>query len=174
LPQVDAVTAHRNALFAQEVALSLSRREGSVGMDHAVPWKTFASGGENTTDEARRFRVDVAVGADKSHGNRADPTQDRFCAWIEALALHAKERLAPPTAASDPTARRHPYGPQALTTLLVEVLQEVVGGQLDLFVTPLGSPVLTGDDAGAMDAPEVAEHERVSRLRIVRGAIGQP
>lgn len=58
-------------------------------MDHAVPWKAFASGGKNVTDEARRSGIDVAVCANKSHGNRADPAQDQLCTWIEGVALHA-------------------------------------------------------------------------------------
>ena len=112
MPQVNAIAAHWNALFDQKVALPLAHREAAVGMNHAVPGKAFASGRENVPDEAWRFGVDIAVGADKSHGNRADPTYDHFGAWIEALALHAKELLAPRTATSDRTARRHPYGPQ--------------------------------------------------------------
>ena len=89
MPQVDAVAPNWNTLLEQEVSLSLPHREGPVGMDHTVPWQAFVSGGKNVTDEAWRFRVDVAVGADKSHGNRADPAQDPFCARIEAVALHA-------------------------------------------------------------------------------------
>lgn len=61
-------------------------------MDHTVPWKGFASGGENMTDEARSFRVDVAVGAHKPHGNRADPTQDQFYTQIEMVAFHATRK----------------------------------------------------------------------------------
>ena len=58
-------------------------------MDHPVPGKALASGGENVTDEARRFRVDVAVRADKSKRNRSDPSHDQLDAWIEAVALDA-------------------------------------------------------------------------------------
>jgi len=89
LPKIDAVAAHWNSLFEQEVALSLSHGQAAVGVDHTVPWKAFVSGGKKVTDEARRFRVDVAVGADKSHGNRANPAQDSFCTRIEVVALHA-------------------------------------------------------------------------------------
>jgi hypothetical protein len=89
MPQVDAVAAHWNTLFEQEVALSLSHCEAAVSMDHTMPWKALVSGGKNMTDEARCFRVDVAVGADKSHGNRADAAQDQFGTRIELVALHA-------------------------------------------------------------------------------------
>src|SRR4029077_1104029 len=59
-----------------------------VGMDHTMPRKAFASGGKNMTDEARCLRVDVAVGSDKPHGNRADTPQDQFCWRIQSVAVH--------------------------------------------------------------------------------------
>ena len=93
MPQVNAIAAHWNALFDQKVALPLSHREAAVGMNHAVPGKAFASGRENVPDEAWRFGVDIAVGADKSHGYRADPAQDQLCARIEVVALHAVSSL---------------------------------------------------------------------------------
>src|SRR6266850_1812578 len=96
LPQVDAVAADWNTFLEQEVSLPLPHREAAVGMDHAVPWKAFVSGGKNVTDHARRFRVDVAVRADKSNGNRADPSQDQFCARIDAGALHASGQPSGP------------------------------------------------------------------------------
>ena len=49
----------------------------------------------------------------------------------------------------------------------VELLQEVVGGELDLLVAPLGRPVQAGDQADAVDAPEVAVDERVAGLGLV-------
>jgi hypothetical protein len=45
-------------------------------MDDAMPREALVSSGENATDQARRFGVDVAVGADKSSGNRAHPGHD--------------------------------------------------------------------------------------------------
>jgi hypothetical protein len=47
---------------------------------------------------------------------------------------------------------------------VVEVLQELVGSKLDLFVAPLCGPVVAGDQAHAMDAPKVPIHERVPAL----------
>jgi hypothetical protein len=47
------------------------------------------------------------------------------------------------------------------------VLQELMGGKLDLFVAPLGGPILTGDQTHPMDAPEVSIHECVSGLGLV-------
>src|SRR6185437_8683230 len=58
--------------------------------------------------------------------------------------------------------------------LSVEVLEELVGGLLDRLVAPLGGTEEDGDDPGPMDAPEVAEDERVARLRVVRGTLGEP
>jgi hypothetical protein len=44
---------------------------------------------------------------------------------------------------------------------LVEVLEEAVGGELDLLVAPFGGPILAGDQAHAVDAAEVAVDEVV-------------
>jgi hypothetical protein len=63
----------------QEIALSPSLRETPVGADHAMPWEPFVSSGKNVTDQSRRFRVDVAVGADKSNRNRAYAADDARC-----------------------------------------------------------------------------------------------
>ena len=49
---------------------------------------------------------------------------------------------------------------------LVEHLQQFVGCQLDLFVVELGGAVVAGDEAGAVQAAEVAEPERVEVLRL--------
>lgn len=54
-----------------------------------MPWKAFTGGRQNMTDQARRFRIDVAVGTDKAHRNRADPSHDQLDAWIEAVAPDA-------------------------------------------------------------------------------------
>ncbi len=46
--------------------------------------------------------------------------------------------------------------------IAIQVLQQPVRRQLDLFVPVLGGAVVTGDDPGAVDAPEVAEAARLS------------
>jgi hypothetical protein len=55
----------------------------------------------------------------------------------------------------------------------VEQLQQVVGGQLDLLMAPLGRPVMAGDQAGPMQATEVAVDERVSCLGLLRRSLGE-
>jgi two-component system OmpR family sensor kinase len=55
----------------------------------------------------------------------------------------------------------------------VQPLQELVGGQLDLLVPPLGGPVHAGDDAHPVDAPEIPVDEGVPGLRLVVGPLGQ-
>src|SRR5580658_8837001 len=57
---------------------------------------------------------------------------------------------------------------------LIQALQELVGGELDLLVPPLGRPVHAGDDAHAVDAPEVPVDERVPGLGLVSGTVGKP
>src|SRR5689334_5881545 len=56
----------------------------------------------------------------------------------------------------------------------VEVLEQVVGSQLDLLVLPLGRPVDAGDEAGAVHPAEVAVHEGVAGLGLVGGPDGEP
>ena len=56
---------------------------------------------------------------------------------------------------------------------VVEVLQELVGGKLDLLVPPLGCPVLTSDQPHAMNAPEVAVDECVPGLGVVVRSLGE-
>jgi hypothetical protein len=48
-----------------------------------------------------------------------------------------------------------------------------VGGELELLVAPLGGPEVARDDATAMDAPQVADHEVVASLGLVRGSLAQ-
>jgi sulfur carrier protein ThiS len=48
----------------------------------------------------------------------------------------------------------------------VEKLQQFVGLKLDLFVIEVGGSVVAGDEAGAMQAAEVAEPGRVEVLRL--------
>jgi hypothetical protein len=43
-----------------------------------------------------------------------------------------------------------------------------VGGDLDLFVLPLRGPLVARDQAHAVQATEVAEHEHIARLRALR------
>src|SRR6266508_130490 len=56
----------------------------------------------------------------------------------------------------------------------VEFLQQPVGGTLNLFVSPLGGSVEAGDQATSMKTAEVTVDERISRLGLIGGTIGQP
>ena len=55
----------------------------------------------------------------------------------------------------------------------VKPLEELVRGEFDLLVPPLGRPVHAGDDAHPVDAPEVPVHEGVPGLGLVGGSLGQ-
>src|SRR6266487_3526162 len=57
--------------------------------------------------------------------------------------------------------------------LLVQSLEQVVGGQLDLLMPPLGRPVQAGDDAHPVDAPEIPVDKCVPGLGLVGGAVGE-
>jgi hypothetical protein len=51
------------------------------------------------------------------------------------------------------------------------VLQQLMGGEFDLLVSPLGCAVLAGDQTHPMDAPKVPIHECVSGLGVVVGTV---
>ena len=55
----------------------------------------------------------------------------------------------------------------------VEELQQLVSGELDLLVAPLRGAVVAGDQAGAVQATEIAVDECVACLGPVRGALGE-
>jgi hypothetical protein len=50
---------------------------------------------------------------------------------------------------------------------LVQPLQQLVCGELDLLVSPLGSTVLAGDQAGSMNPAKVPIYERVPALGLI-------
>ena len=56
---------------------------------------------------------------------------------------------------------------------LVEKPQQLVRGALNLSMPPFGGAVLAGQQAAAMDAPEVSVDERMPRLRLVRCSFGE-
>ena len=99
--------------------------------------------------------------------------------------------MSRPTPTEDLISPRHAQGPRLdhpassglhgfrITSFLlgahpVEALQEVVRGELDLLVPPLGRPVDARDQAGAVHPAEVAVDEGVPRLGLVVGALGEP
>jgi hypothetical protein len=66
LTEIDTVTAHRDSLSVQELALTLPLREAAVGADHSVPGEVLVRRGQHLTDEPRRGRVDVAIRSDET------------------------------------------------------------------------------------------------------------
>src|SRR5262245_58412421 len=64
-------------------------------------------------------------------------------------------------------------GSAAQLPRVVQVHQEVLGRELDLPVGPLGGPVVAGDQAHPVQPAEVAEDERISRLGLVPGTLGE-
>src|SRR6185436_15142867 len=102
--------------------------------------------------------------------NRSRPTSaaDSSFAGIRVSVIGASDRVT----GGDDTRRAASVGADA--GLRVELLEQVVGGQLDLLVAPLRGPEHAGDQAAPMKAPEVAEDERVAGLGLVGGPGGQP
>jgi hypothetical protein len=61
-----------------------------------------------------------------------------------------------------------------LRSTLIQVLKQIVRGQFDLLVTPLGCSIATCDQTHPMQTPEVPVHERMSSLRLRIGTLGEP
>ena len=76
LGDVDAVSAHRNALLDEQIALPPTLGNTAIRPNNAVPGQALMGGGEDATDQPRRFGVDVAVSAHRARGNPADPLDD--------------------------------------------------------------------------------------------------
>jgi hypothetical protein len=55
----------------------------------------------------------------------------------------------------------------------IQELQQLVRRQLDLLVSPLGGAVVAGDQARAVQAAEVSVDEGVTRLGLLRSALGE-
>ena len=87
LTQIDAVAAHRHALFCQERALSPALCHASIGSDDTMPGEVIVGGGQDEPDEARRTRIDVAVRANKTGRDGAYPADD-VCPALRGQAIH--------------------------------------------------------------------------------------
>ena len=74
-----------------------------------------------------------------------------------------------------PSPRRHALGlsARALTRDGVQVLEQVMGGELDLLVPPLGGPVDAGDQGGPVHPAQVAVDKGVAGLGLIGRADGQ-
>src|SRR6478752_1614851 len=70
-----------------------------------------------------------------------------------------------------PVVSRRPGNASPLTAV-VEVLQEIVGCQLDFLVSPLGRSVVAGDEPHPVQPAEVAVDERVPSLGLITGLLG--
>src|SRR5256885_8760623 len=73
---VDAVSAHRHALLDEEIPLPPTLGDSAIRPNDAVPGQALMGGGEDATDQPRRFGIDVAVSAHRARGNPADPLND--------------------------------------------------------------------------------------------------
>jgi hypothetical protein len=58
-------------------------------------------------------------------------------------------------------------------SLAIEVLQEIMGSEFDLLVSPLRGSVLAGDQAGSVHSPEIAVDEAVPGLGVLTCTFGQ-
>ena len=55
----------------------------------------------------------------------------------------------------------------------VELLQQIVGGNLHDLVAPFRRSIDARDQPAPMNSAKVTEHEGISRLRLIRSALGQ-
>src|SRR5262249_22240096 len=93
--------------------------------------------------------------------------------WPPAAGIGTRGRHRHPRQASAPAAER-PAWHAGSRSPVVKVLQELVRGELDLLMPPLGGPVVACDDAHAMDATEIPVDKRVPGLGVVGGTVGEP
>jgi hypothetical protein len=63
--------------------------------------------------------------------------------------------------------------PSASGSRFVEVLEELMGSELDLLVSPFGCSVLASDQAHSMETPEVPVDECVSGLGVVGRTVSE-
>jgi hypothetical protein len=94
--QIYTIATHRYALFNQQRALPPSLGEAPVGADHAMPREVIVDRGKNASDEARGDRVDVAIRADETNGDRAHPRDDAIVAGLIHSLLHSVVWLLTP------------------------------------------------------------------------------
>jgi hypothetical protein len=90
LAEIDARAAHRHAFSEQEIALRRAFRQAPVGADDALP-RDVVRASENEADEARRARIDVAIGSYEPFRDRAHPFNDARLArfpFASASILH--------------------------------------------------------------------------------------
>ena len=69
--------------------------------------------------------------------------------------------------------RRRPSLGRFQPGLLVEILQQIMSGRLDVLMPPLGGAVDAGDQAGGVETSKIPVHKGIPRLRVVRCALGQ-
>src|SRR6187397_2807907 len=102
--------------------------------------------------------------------NRSRPTSaaDSSFAGINVSVIGASDRVR----GGDDTRRAGSVGADA--GLRVELLEQVVGGELDLLVAPLRGAEHAGNQPAPVKPPEVAEDEGVAGLGLVGRAGGQP
>src|SRR5262245_66681272 len=81
---------------------------------------------------------------------------------------------SPPSMPRRPWFRTGMAGARRSAARPVQVLEQVVSRELDHLVAPFCGAIHAGDEAGAVDASEVADDEGVAGLRLVRRTIGQP
>ena len=136
---------------------------------HVVRARTVVDHGQGCVARPGRDGFDATVTRTftRPGGSQADHSQSYTAHYVPVDAVVCKQR--------DP-----PAPPRAPVTdgsgdpgHLVQLLEQTVGGALDLFVPPLRRPVHARDQPRAVDAAEVAVDEGVARLGLVGGAVGE-
>ncbi len=74
--EIDSLAAHGDALAEEQSALTLSLGDAPVGANDALPRKCLLRGRQHPPDQARRLRVDLAIGTNRTLGNLPNPGDD--------------------------------------------------------------------------------------------------
>ncbi len=179
----------REQLGVPPVARRWTRRGGaprralSIATCSAQPTRSRSSGSEPRGVPSPPRRGAPARRGPHRGGRRTARARARLLPRRPRDAVHRRGRGAPRRrrtarfGARAPDARLRPGGAATDGThplVLSRSCNELVSGELDLFVAPLRRPVMAGDQAGAVQATEVAVDECIARLgRRLSGALGE-
>ena len=132
----------------------------------------------------RRSKIrssEVSGSSESTHDTRAATARNSETTASSPSRCSAGRTRPPARRPADPVRRGDgpPRGPSPrpgsglLGARAVEQLQQVVRRQLHVLVAPLGRAVDAGDQPGAVDAAEIAVHEGVAGLGLLRRPLGE-
>ena len=146
---------------------------GWIALEHRV----VVTGDDALRLEVERWEPDARAAVARALAEVACPPSgaDIYQTRCRKRSTH-RRCPATPDSASRFTGRPGPTGPGRTLSSgdpAVEVLQQLVRGELDLLVPPLRCTVVAGDQPHPMETTEVAEDECVARFGLLSRALGE-